>query len=132
MASLLARFRKLTARLRPKAAEVRVSSVARCPGKSHFERERRKALADDLHQHNASVSAPLVWSDEGPLVSCDAPIVSQRDNDSDSKRSSESYHSSRHSDHSESYHVSSSRHSSDSDCSSSSSSSDSGGSCSSD
>lgn len=133
MASLLARFRKLTARLRPKAAEVRVASVARCPGKSHFERERRKALADDLHQHNASVSMPLVWSDEAPIISCDAPIVSQRDNDSDSKRSSESYHSSRHSDHSESYHVSSSRHSSDSDCSSSSSSSsDSGGSCSGD
>lgn len=127
MASLLARFRKMTARLRPKASEARVATVARCPGKSHFEREQRKALADGLHQHNASVSMPLVWSDETPLVSCDAPIVSQRD--CDSKRSSESYHSSRHSDHSESYHVSSSRHSSDSDCSSSS---DSGGSCSSD
>lgn len=115
MASLLARLRKLTSRLRPKATEVRVASVARCPGKSRFEREHRKTLADDLQQHQASVSMPLVWSDEAPIVSCDAPIVSHRDNDS-------SYHS-RHSRHS----------SSDSDySSSSSSSSDSGGSCSSD
>lgn len=113
MASLLARLRKLTSRLRPKATEVRVASVARCPGKSRFEREHRKTLADDLHQHQASVSMPLVWSDEAPIVSCDAPIVSHRDNDS-------SYHS-RHS----------SSSSSDSDYSSSSSS-DSGGSCSSD
>ncbi|WP_439823951.1 hypothetical protein [Aeromonas caviae] len=128
MASLLARLRKLTSRLRPKAAEVRVASVARCPGKSRFEREPRKTLADDLHQHQASVSMPLVWSDEAPIVSCDAPIVSHRDNDS-------SYHS-RHSSSDSDYSSSSSRHSSsssDSDySSSSSSSSDSGGSCSSD
>lgn len=128
MASLLARLRKLTSRLRPKATEVRVASVARCPGKSRFEREHRKTLADDLQQHQASVSMPLVWSDEAPIVSCDAPIVSHRDNDS-------SYHSSSSSSSSDSsYHSSSSRHSSsDSDySSSSSSSSDSGGSCSSD
>ncbi|MFK8771682.1 hypothetical protein [Aeromonas caviae] len=130
MASLLARLRKLTSRLRPKATEVRVASVARCPGKSRFEREHRKTLADDLQQHQASVSMPLVWSDEAPIVSCDAPIVSHRDNDS-------SYHSSSSSSSSSdsSYHSSSSRHSSsDSDysSSSSSSSSDSGGSCSSD
>ena len=123
MASLLARLRKLTSRLRPKATEVRVASVARCPGKSRFERERRKTLADDLQQHQASVSMPLVWSDEAPIVSCDAPIVSHRDNDS-------SYHSSSSSD--SSYHSSSRHSSSDSDYSSSSSSSDSGGSCSSD
>ncbi|WP_439835084.1 hypothetical protein [Aeromonas caviae] len=131
MASLLARLRKLTSRLRPKATEVRVASVARCPGKSRFEREHRKTLADDLHQHQASVSMPLVWSDEAPIVSCDAPIVSHRDNDS----SYHSRHSSSDSDYSSS--SSSSRHSSsDSDysssSSSSSSSSDSGGSCSSD
>ncbi|GJA39625.1 hypothetical protein ACK302_04995 [Aeromonas caviae] len=132
MASLLARLRKLTSRLRPKATEVRVASVARCPGKSRFEREHRKTLADDLQQHQASVSMPLVWSDEAPIVSCDAPIVSHRDNDS-------SYHS-RHSssssssDSDSSYHSSSRHSSSDSDysSSSSSSSSDSGGSCSSD
>ena len=123
MASLLARLRKLTSRLRPKATEVRVASVARCPGKSRFEREHRKTLADDLQQHQASVSMPLVWSDEAPIVSCDAPIVSHRDNDS-------SYHSSSSSD--SSYHSSSRHSSSDSDYSSSSSSSDSGGSCSSD
>lgn len=128
MASLLARLRKLTSRLRPKATEVRVASVARCPGKSRFEREHRKTLADDLHQHQASVSMPLVWSDEAPIVSCDAPIVSHRDNDSSSS-SSDSSDSSYHSSSSSS----SSRHSSsDSDYSSSSSSSDSGGSCSSD
>lgn len=126
MASLLARFRKLTARLRPKAAEVRVASAPRCPGKSRFEREHRKTLADDLQQHQASVSMPLVWSDEAPLVSCDAPIVSHRDNDNDSKRSSA--HSSAHSDSSSE----SSYHSSSSDSDYSSSSSDSGGSCSSD
>lgn len=124
MASLLARLRKLTSRLRPKATEVRVASVARCPGKSRFEREHRKTLADDLHQHQASVSMPLVWSDEAPIVSCDAPIVSHRDNDSSSSSSDSSdssYHSS-----------SSSRHSSSDSDYSSSSSSDSGGSCSSD
>ncbi len=127
MASLLARLRKLTSRLRPKATEVRVASVARCPGKSRFEREHRKTLADDLHQHQASVSMPLVWSDEAPIVSCDAPIVSHRDNDS-------SYHS-RHSSSSsssDSDYSSSSRHSSSDSDYSSSSSSDSGGSCSSD
>ncbi len=124
MASLLARLRKLTSRLRPKATEVRVASVARCPGKSRFEREHRKTLADDLQQHQASVSMPLVWSDEAPIVSCDAPIVSHRDNDS-------SYHSSSSSSSDSSYHSSSSRHSS-SDSDYSSSSSDSGGSCSSD
>ena len=133
MASLLARLRKLTSRLRPKATEVRVASVARCPGKSRFEREHRKTLADDLHQHQASVSMPLVWSDEAPIVSCDAPIVSHRDNDSSyhsRHSSSDSDYSSSDSDYSSS---SSSRHSSSSDSDySSSSSSDSGGSCSSD
>ncbi|MFM5312171.1 hypothetical protein ACET9Q_12900 [Aeromonas caviae] len=128
MASLLARLRKLTSRLRPKATEVRVASVARCPGKSRFEREHRKTLADDLHQHQASVSMPLVWSDEAPIVSCDAPIVSHRDNDS----SYHSRHSSSDSDYSSSSSSSSRHSSSDSDYSSSSSSSDSGGSCSSD
>ncbi len=128
MASLLARLRKLTSRLRPKATEVRVASVARCPGKSRFEREHRKTLADDLQQHQASVSMPLVWGDEAPIVSCDAPIVSHRDNDS-------SYHS-RHSSSSSSSDYSSSSSSDYSSSSSSdyssSSSSDSGGSCSSD
>lgn len=108
MASLLARLRKLTSRLRPKATEVRVASAPRCPGKSRFEREHRKTLADDLQQHQASVSMPLVWSDEAPIVSCDAPIVSHRDNDSSSSDYSNS---------------SSSRDYSSSDCSSSSSSS---------
>ncbi|MGL6459796.1 hypothetical protein ACSZNG_12445 [Aeromonas hydrophila] len=129
MASLLARLRKLTSRLRPKATEVRVASVARCPGKSRFEREHRKTLADDLHQHQASVSMPLVWSDEAPIVSCDAPIVSHRDNDS-SYHSRHSSSSSSSSDSDSSYHSSSRHSSSDSDYSSSSS--DSGGSCSSD
>ncbi|MFQ2434059.1 hypothetical protein ACK31N_16365 [Aeromonas caviae] len=128
MASLLARLRKLTSRLRPKATEVRVASVARCPGKSRFEREHRKTLADDLQQHQASVSMPLVWSDEAPIVSCDAPIVSHRDNDSSYHSSSSSSSSSSDS----SYHSSSSRHSSSDSDYSSSSSSDSGGSCSSD
>lgn len=128
MASLLARLRKLTSRLRPKATEVRVASVARCPGKSRFEREHRKTLADDLHQHQASVSMPLVWSDEAPIVSCDAPIVSHRDNDS----SYHSRHSSSSSSDSDSSYHSSSRHSSSDSDYSSSSSSDSGGSCSSD
>ncbi|GJA44457.1 hypothetical protein [Aeromonas caviae] len=133
MASLLARLRKLTSRLRPKATEVRVASVARCPGKSRFEREHRKTLADDLQQHQASVSMPLVWSDEAPIVSCDAPIVSHRDNDS-SYHSRHSSSSSSSSDSDSSYHSSSRHSSSDSDysSSSSSSSSDSGGSCSSD
>ncbi len=94
MASLLARLRKLTSRLRPKATEVRVASAPRCPGKSRFEREHRKTLADDLQQHQASVSMPLVWSDEAPIVSCDAPIVSHRDNDSSSDCSSRDYSSS--------------------------------------
>ncbi|BCR31293.1 hypothetical protein [Aeromonas caviae] len=131
MASLLARLRKLTSRLRPKATEVRVASVARCPGKSRFEREHRKTLADDLQQHQASVSMPLVWSDEAPIVSCDAPIVSHRDNDSSyHSRHSSSSSSSSSSDSDSSYHSSSRHSSSDSDYSSSSS--DSGGSCSSD
>lgn len=130
MASLLARLRKLTSRLRPKATEVRVASVARCPGKSRFEREYRKTLADDLQQHQASVSMPLVWSDEAPIVSCDAPIVSHRDNDSSYHSRHSSSSSSSSSDSDSSYHSSSRHSSSDSDYSSSSS--DSGGSCSSD
>ncbi|MFQ2738112.1 hypothetical protein ACK3Y8_05630 [Aeromonas caviae] len=109
---------------------MRVASVARCPGKSRFEREHRKTLADDLHQHQASVSMPLVWSDEAPIVSCDAPIVSHRDNDSSYHSRHSSSSSSSDSDSDSSYHSSSRHSSSDSDYSSSSS--DSGGSCSSD
>ncbi|MFM5317390.1 hypothetical protein ACET9R_18775 [Aeromonas veronii] len=121
MASLLARVRKMTSRLRPKAAEVRVASVSRCPGKSHFERERRKAFADDLLQQPPIVSMQEAWFDESSLVS-------HRDNDSSRHSSSSDYSSS---DYSSRHSSSSSSSSSDSDYSSSSSS-DSGGSCSSD
>lgn len=109
MASLSARLRKMTAKLRPrkKTAEVRVVSVARCPGKSRFEQEQRKALADDLLQQAPIVSMQEAWFDEPP-VPRDSQTVSQRD--SDDKRSSSDYSSSDYS----------------------SSSSDSGGSCSSD
>ncbi|MEE1913714.1 hypothetical protein [Aeromonas caviae] len=127
MASLLARVRKMTSRLRPKAAEVRVASASRCPGKSHFERERRKAFADDLLQQPPIVSMQEAWFDESSLVS-------HRDNDSSRHSSSSSSSDYSSSDYSSSDY--SSRHSSSSDysssSSSSSSSSDSGGSCSSD
>lgn len=119
MPSLLARIRKMTAKLRPrkKTAEIRVASVARCPGKSRFEQERRKALADDLLQQAPIVSMKEAWFDEAPVVSRDAQTVSQRDSDSDDKRSSSSS-----SDYSSIHSSSSSDYSSSSDSGGSSSS----------
>jgi len=133
MPSLLARIRKMTAKLRPrkKTAEVRVASVARCPGKSRFEQERRKAFADDLLQQAPIVSMQEAWFDEAPAVSRDAQTVSQRDSDSDDKRSSSDYssiHSSIHSS-SESRYSSSDYSSSSSDYSSSDSGGSSSSSC---
>lgn len=134
MPSLLARIRKMTAKLRPrkKTAEVRVVSVARCPGKSRFEQERRKAFADDLLQQAPIVSMQEAWFDEASAPR-DSQTVSQRD--SDDKRSSSDYssiHSSSIHSSSSDYSSSESRYSSSSSSSDYSSSSDSGGSSSSD